>query len=777
MNSNSGIWRRKGAGERWRAAAIAMGLKLSPRSFDLLTIAAIAVAYFVSGKLAFALVNLDSLSQVPILYPPIGIAMGILLLLNRRAAWVGVTLGAFWLARFLPGATWLTAIGTALSSTIQVFVAQRLLNRLKFERSLRRVRDVSAFVAVAAVLSPLINATIRTISAVSLGIIPITEAMNYALVIGLGDAIAILILTPAILVWGTRPVKVWMLVSSFKSIWQQNLSFRRRVCEVAIWFGLVIACSWLSLTVSLLSIPTGWHGAAGTAVQYLPFLLIVWAALRMGQRGTVLSLLLISGLAIVAVTHAYHQPELLLREELQHVLFHLQTFLSVMATVALVLAAAIAERQEVERILRRQIRQDQLLAEGILRIRQSLDIEEVLNTTVAEVRQFFNADRVHIGVFDAEGYTDVLAESVAPGWRALLHTRSPRPVLADIQAVFADSSIRVNSDTEAIEKNEFLKMYYAMYQVRASLAVPIFQEGRYFGVLNVHQCSAPRQWQLHETELLKRLALQLELAIQQGNLYQQVQNAANNLEQQIQERTIQLQQNMQQLQKLNEVKDTLLHAVTHDLRTPTIGMLMVLKKLRDRSEDTQVVMPRSTLERMIESGDRQLSLIRSLLEDSTESSEITLAYQSILFQDLLQDVLQTLEPLLSQNRAVLNNLVPADLPPIAADPMHLRRVLENLLTNALNHNTPEVEIAIAAEVSDQKLHCTIADNGVGMTQEQCDQLFKKPFLRGSHNHHRTGLGLGLFLCHQIVTAHGGEIWVSSAPNAGATFWFTIPSGH
>jgi signal transduction histidine kinase len=100
-------------------------------------------------------------------------------------------------------------------------------------------------------------------------------------------------------------------------------------------------------------------------------------------------------------------------------------------------------------------------------------------------------------------------------------------------------------------------------------------------------------------------------------------------------------------------------------------------------------------------------------------------------------------------------------------------VFENLLTNAFNHNPPGLRMILRATVEEQVIRCTIEDNGVGMNPEQCDRAFEL-YARGSQARRSTGIGLGLYLCRQIVQAHGGEIGVTSSPGAGATFWFTLP---
>jgi signal transduction histidine kinase len=509
------------------------------------------------------------------------------------------------------------------------------------------------------------------------------------------------------------------------------------------------------------------QGAALPILKYSPFLLVIWVVLQFGQQKTMLCLLITALSSIWGLIQTQ-------QGDFQASRFQIQIAIAMMAMITLVLVATIAERQRVEAQLRRRIEQDQFLAESTLRIRQSLDVKQVLNTTVAEVRAYLNADRAHIAVFDEQGLTEVVAESVAPGWNPMLGTRSPRPVLADVAALFEQQSVRVNPNSD-MTQNEFLKLYYALYQVRASIGIAIWQEGQLYGVLNVHQCSAPRNWQGFEIELLTRLATQVELAIQQGRLYEKVQGCASGLESQVQERTAQLQQKMVELATLNQAKDTLVHAVSHDLRTPVLGMLMVLKRLQAKADET-ISLSKSVLDRMVESGDRQLSLISSLLEDySQEPQKLILNYQPVAIAELVEQTLHGLEPLIHQNRIRLDKQIASDLPRFLADSLQLQQVLEHLLTNAVKHNPPGINLAIQIEKIENEMKCTISDNGIGIAPDQCNLLFDKPFLRGSQNHHRTGLGLGLFLCKQVITAHQGQIGVNCG-GKGAKFWFTLPLG-
>ncbi|MEH2265722.1 sensor histidine kinase [Nostoc sp.] len=215
------------------------------------------------------------------------------------------------------------------------------------------------------------------------------------------------------------------------------------------------------------------------------------------------------------------------------------------------------------------------------------------------------------------------------------------------------------------------------------------------------------------------------------------------------------------------------HAVSHDLRNPVLGTLMVLRNLLARPEEN-ISISRSILERMIQSSDRQLNLINSLMEAHLgEIQGVILQRQPVQLLTVVEAAIADLEPLLEQNQAQLTNLVSADLPLVNADPTQLWRVFSNLIVNALKHNAPGLLLTINATREGEMIYCTVSDNGVGISQQQSDRLFDLYF-RGANIRNSVSLGLGLYLCKQIINAHGGEIGVNSALDAGATFWFTFP---
>ena len=216
----------------------------------------------------------------------------------------------------------------------------------------------------------------------------------------------------------------------------------------------------------------------------------------------------------------------------------------------------ITERKHSEELLRLGAQRDRLLTETLARIRNSLKLEEILQTTVTEVRQFLQADRVFIGLNHDLLGAKILAESVEPNYPSILDCKIPEDptVLAEFKKLLTTHRVRVVEDITQMEAPAKIKAHYEQFQTRASLAVPIMLGEELFGALIANQCGSARHWLPIEIDLLIQLSQQLAIAIQQAQLYQELAKLNTNLEDQVKERTAQLQQKMQELQKLQSGK-------------------------------------------------------------------------------------------------------------------------------------------------------------------------------------------------------------------------------
>lgn len=186
---------------------------------------------------------------------------------------------------------------------------------------------------------------------------------------------------------------------------------------------------------------------------------------------------------------------------------------------------------------------EQLLVAIDQRIRQSVDLDEILNTAVVEIRSFLEADRVLIYRLNDTELGQLVAQSCKPGWQ--LADPRQAPATSVISPLYSEQgwhqSDQVCDVTSAklppLELERLQK-----FEVKARLMVPIFQDQRPWGFLSVHQCNVPRQWQPLEVLLLKELATQIAIAIQQSELYWRTQNLKADLEQQVLQRTQELEQ-------------------------------------------------------------------------------------------------------------------------------------------------------------------------------------------------------------------------------------------
>jgi PAS domain S-box-containing protein len=187
----------------------------------------------------------------------------------------------------------------------------------------------------------------------------------------------------------------------------------------------------------------------------------------------------------------------------------------------------ITDRKEAEARLQQQAKQERLLGAITKRMRSSLHLDEILNSTVEEIHQLLQSDRTLVYRVDPEGTGTAIAESVSPNTSKLLDILFPEEVFPQenydryVQGrVFALNDREYENESILPCLVEFL----AEIQVRAKLVVPIIQNQTLWGLLIVHQCDRPRQWQDWEINLLKQIANQLEIAIQQSYLYEQVQS-------------------------------------------------------------------------------------------------------------------------------------------------------------------------------------------------------------------------------------------------------------
>lgn len=217
------------------------------------------------------------------------------------------------------------------------------------------------------------------------------------------------------------------------------------------------------------------------------------------------------------------------------------------------------------------------------------------------------------------------------------------------------------------------------------------------------------------------------------------------------------------------------HTITHDLRTPVMGSLMLLKTLSQASSSRQFVeIDKKDMAQIVRGSERLLKMMNSLLvPQAFSSAELALDCQFVKLSGLIETVLEGFQPALSKHRIQVNNQIREDLPLLYVDVQQVSRVFRNLIDNAISYNPVGTLLTLDATETASCVRVVVRDNGVGIPSVQEQTIFE-PYTRGAQTQYLPGLGLGLYVCRQVVLAHGGTIEVESLV-PGTAFCFTLPS--
>ncbi len=221
----------------------------------------------------------------------------------------------------------------------------------------------------------------------------------------------------------------------------------------------------------------------------------------------------------------------------------------------------INKRKQTEEILKQQREKERLIHQITHHIRETLNLEEVLIKTVAEVKQFLNCDRVLIYRIWDDGTGTAITETVTPEYPIILGQTFPEEVFPqEYHQAYSQGKTRTINNIDQEDVEECLKEFIKQFGVKAKLVVPILQNEYLWGLLIAHQCNNTREWQHWEVDLMKQLALQVAIAIQQSELYEQLQQLNAELELRVQQRTEELAVTNEALRHTNYTLKALISA-------------------------------------------------------------------------------------------------------------------------------------------------------------------------------------------------------------------------
>ncbi|MCL6431697.1 MAG: PAS domain S-box protein [Anaerolineae bacterium] len=229
-----------------------------------------------------------------------------------------------------------------------------------------------------------------------------------------------------------------------------------------------------------------------------------------------------------------------------------------------------------------------------------------------------------------------------------------------------------------------------------------------------------------------------------------------------------------ELERLQEQRNDIMRAVSHDLRNPLTTILGQAQLLDRRLERAGASGREREAVQAIIAAARRMDLMIQDLVDATrsEAGQLQLERQPVSLPGFLEALKRSQATALPMERVDVQ--APSELPPALADPSRLERILVNLLSNALKFSPPESPVIVSLERRGDEVITSITDQGPGIPPEDLPRLFQRYYQAPTADERQRGVGLGLYITRMLVEAHGGRIWAESEVGKGSTFSFSLP---
>ncbi|MFK8184760.1 MAG: GAF domain-containing protein [Phormidesmis sp.] len=484
--------------------------------------------------------------------------------------------------------------------------------------------------------------------------------------------------------------------------------------------------------------------------------------------------------------------------------------------IAIQSANSQSSRQVRTEALAQSAAQRKVLLDVVVKMRESLDVETIFNTTVQEIRRSLKSDRVGIFQFiDDTNYSKgkFIAEDVRHPFNSAVNVVLEDYCFGDNYASqYEKGRMQVIPDIRQANFEECHISFLERLQIKGHIVVPLLKGEKLWGLICVHQCDAPRDWTNSEVEFVKQVADQLGIALLQASLHSQTQMQAEQLKTNIKELQ-DAQLKVIQSEKMASLGQ-LVAGVAHEINNPVSFIHGNLEHADDYVADLlelieayQQAYPEPTpaishclerldttfiqndLPKLFQSMQVGTARIREIVNSLRTFSRLDESdAKTVNIHDGIDSTLMILQSRLkpTSSRAAIQVVKDYDvLPQVECFPGQLNQVFMNLLANAIdaledrNYNQPELvkekpsQIRITTSVmKPDSVAIHIADNGAGISSDSLNHIFEPFFTTKPVGQ---GTGLGLSISYQIITEkHSGKLYCHSSAEQGTEFVIEIP---
>ncbi len=423
------------------------------------------------------------------------------------------------------------------------------------------------------------------------------------------------------------------------------------------------------------------------------------------------------------------------------------------------IAAVAIDKAHLYQETQRRLREMTVLLGFSQHLSANLQMEHLLDTIVSSIREVLGCRGVSIALLDQD--EQVLEIKAASGlkqeWRQNARLRLGEGIMGQVAAL--GETIYV-PDVHVMPDFIFFDQSF-----HSLLSVPLITKDRVIGTLSLdHQL--PDAFDADDERLATIAAAQAAVAIENAQLFQDLQERADNLAQAYDE-----------LKEVDRIKDELVQNISHELRTPLtfvrgyIDLLLNddMGALNERQKQGMEII--STKTAAVTQLVNNIMFLQQLEKSTLQFAILDVA---ALARDSIAKTQANVRP---QNTS-LHLDAPPNLPLILGDTDRLMQVFQNLLNNAIKFSPSGGEIRMQLQEQADCIQIAISDQGIGIAQVQLERIFERFYqVDGSATRRFEGAGLGLTIAKRIVQAHGGEIWAQSRLGKGSTFYFTLPKSQ
>jgi PAS domain S-box-containing protein len=423
----------------------------------------------------------------------------------------------------------------------------------------------------------------------------------------------------------------------------------------------------------------------------------------------------------------------------------------------------ITERVRAENEIQRRNRELALLNRVITATTSTLDLEQILQIACRELARVFDLSQVAAALVDEDQKEiTVIAEHIPADFPGAVGMSIPVLGNAAAEQIMEHKAPLIVDDVRGDPRLNSVRHLLSERKIVTLMALPLFDRDAVTGLIGM-ATDRHRAFDQEEVALAQNVAAAVSQALETARLYQALQN-----------RTDELARALAQQRELERLKHQFIQNVSHELRTP----LAIARGYAELLEDGTLGLLQPEQQEPIAIIARRMRMLTDLMDDVNAILEAEIQEferKSIDLSDLVYATLADFQVVAKEREVHLSSQVVSDALTMRGDPTQIRRVLDNLIGNALKFTPAGGRITVRLQRSEDMALVEVADTGVGIPPDQLDRVFERFYqVDGSMSRRYGGTGLGLALVKEIVEAHGGRVALESKLDVGSNFFVRLP---